>query len=177
MKIKIDFLFKYNKITKMFDWSALPSDLKRIIFKYNRLANKSKLELKSFSKLRLHNQIKQKQKQKNIKAKINYKRGSGKCYFNEFELGKNVYLNQLVINLDNICYVCNINCSVDIFPTDIIWENTKKKKTIKNRIYICEDCNENLGCIELIKRNNELSPSLLFRGNMLLDIIKQEFFS
>lgn len=41
----------------MFDWSKLPDEIKRIIFKYNRLSNKSKFELMEIKKMNLMSKI------------------------------------------------------------------------------------------------------------------------
>tara|TARA_B110000208_G_scaffold21562_1_gene27163 strand:- start:137 stop:640 length:504 start_codon:yes stop_codon:yes gene_type:complete len=158
----------------MFDWSALPNDLKIIIFKYNRLTSKNKIELKCFRKLKLNNEIK-----KGNNSKVIIKYNNNKCYYNDYQLGKNMLLYQLIKDLDNLCFICNKNCSCEIFNVLMIWKNIHTNTIIRDKLSICEDCDETLGCIELIQRNNSIKEKekILFKGKLLLDIIKEEFFS
>ena len=55
----------------------------------------------------------------------------------------------------------------------------KMKKIENDIIYICEDCDDNLGCFEMIRRNNECyyqKHQTIFKGKILLDVIQSEFF-
>lgn len=164
----------------MFDWSSLPCEIKRIIFKYNRLTTSKHIELKNLSKIKLHNDlirfVNDKSYREDTSIKIIsfpmgllYFRKSHGVYQLSYKLGVNFNFYDISFRLDNLCYICNKNKNITI-PLIINWYNTIKQKYIRDTIHVCSCCEFEH---DLIFDSKECR----FKGRLLLDIFKEEYFS
>jgi hypothetical protein len=156
----------------MFDWSALPADIKRIIFYFCKLDQQcqTRLELKKIRKWMLKtkfdevlNELKVLQNKKRNKNKLKYINRENKLFFSDThnhnyysQIGINLKHNDMNYRINNFCYLCQKNSNVvHSNPVDFEWFNLKKRKIIKNTLYICYNCYHIFDCLDYIDEVSE----------------------
>jgi len=171
----------------IFDWSSLPSELKKIIFNFNRISQdvQIKLELKDLLKLpakKNHSKILQELDiyfRTNLKSIILYKKLLGSLFYidigNDWEDYYRYFLSygdcyewQLLssarkidlLTIDNICYYCKKNKDTGVIPKYIEWIDNTKEITHESTICLCNDC---YNLIEI----HEYTNSSVFDGSCL----------
>ena len=103
--------------------------------------------------------------------------------FKDYPIGYKLTFNSLIDKLDNLlsnlCYLCNKNCS-SVFSHYFVWENVKKNTIEEDILHICNNCDDSIGCSEIIRRNYDYfckSNRTIFRGKLLSMVVKSEFFN
>ena len=147
----------------MFDWSALPADIKRIIFNFCKLDQQcqTRLELKKIRnwwlKTKFDEVLHEVKFLQNKRNKIKYIYRENKLFLSDLhnDYGNNFKHNKMINRINNFCYLCQKNSNVHSNPVDFEWFNLKKIKIIKNTLYICYNCYHIFDCLDYIDEVSE----------------------